>query len=150
MGPGSDRAHFGPGSIRYLVHADAGWLALGREWLDAENAKAHLLFSRDGRTWSEVKTAPDRLDGLSSDGRRFVSIAAKFDDEPGPLDVLVSDDASEWSTAHVADLEKYEGAIAIAGTTSGFAIGGQRFEVTDESSHPIGWTSNRRHILGNI
>jgi hypothetical protein len=138
---GTSGLDFGPGWIRDLVHGDAGWLALGIERLDPENQASHFMFSPDGRAWTELESVPDRQRSLASDGRRFVSVGAMFDDDPRLVDVLVSDDARHWSTVHVGELEKWEGASVIAGSASGFAIGGQRFESADESSHPVGWAS---------
>jgi len=132
---------FGAGSVRALVHADAGWIAQGIEWLDAETARSHLLFSSDLRDWTELDGPPGGVGGLASDGRRFMGVAANLSDGPGVVDVLGSEDGLTWSRVHVAEVAKWEGADVIAGTPAGFAIAGQRFEPTDESSHPIGWAS---------
>ena len=138
---GATGLDFGAGAVRALVHADAGWLAQGIEWLDAETARSHLLFSSELRAWTELDGPPDGVGGLASDGRRFMGMAAKLSDGPGMVDVLVSEDGRTWSRVHVAEVAKWEGADVIAGTPAGFAIAGQRFEPTDESSHPIGWAS---------
>jgi hypothetical protein len=138
---GTSGLDFGPGSIRAMVRGDTAWLALGREWLDAESATSHLLASPDGRAWTELLGPTGGLGGLAGDGRRFVSVVPRYGPEPGPLDVNASDDGRHWSTTRVAELARWESSGPIAATASGFAIAGQRFEPSDESSHPIGWTS---------
>ncbi len=143
---GTTGLDFGAGATDDLVHGDAGWLALGREWLDPESATQHVLFSSDGRTWIEIDGPPGGLDGLVSDGRQFTSIAPFAQDAPlggmpHPLEALVSDDGRHWVRVGVGGLARGEGASALAATGSAFAIGGRRFEPKDESSHPIGWAS---------
>jgi hypothetical protein len=135
---GTSGLDFGPGWISDITRAASGWLVLGEQRLDAENARAHLLFSVDGRVWTELVGQAGQP---ASDGRRFAMLDDCCSQDPRTLRVRLSDDGRHWSTVQGGDLAKWEGAEAIVANATGFAIGGQRFEPTDESSHPIGWAS---------
>jgi hypothetical protein len=133
---------FGPGWIRSVAHGTAGWLAVGVEVIDPEHHRSHLLFSSDLREWMERPWPRDTGSEVVSDGSRFVTREGRVTENcPTPLVVQYSDDATTWTTADVAILPEWHGASSIGGTDGGFALGGQRFEPSDESSNPLAWWS---------
>ena len=138
---------FGAGQVLDLGHAESGWMALALQRIDAENAVPRLFRSTDLRAWAEVPM-PDGATamGLATDGQRWLLAGAGFSGASSGSDlftftVFVSEDGRSWTMHPVADLPWFESAAAIAGSAQGFAIGGQRFDPSDESSHPIGWWS---------
>lgn len=138
---GVDGLRFGPGQVQALVHADAGWLADGVERVDAENQRSHVLLSNDRITWTELGGPEIHVD-FASDGHRIVAPIFNVSyPAPSPNQVVWSDDATTWTEVTVGMLEQHEGGGPIGATPRGFALGGQRFKVEDESSHAIGWWS---------
>jgi hypothetical protein len=138
---GVDGLAFGPGHVQALVHSDVGWLADGVEVADPETQRRHVLQSPDRITWTEVG-GPVTDRGFASDGHRIVAPGIGLSDTfPFAHTVAWSDDARSWTGATVAMLGQFESGDVIGATPRGFALGGQRFKVGDESSHPIGWWS---------
>jgi hypothetical protein len=137
-----DGLDFGPGSVQSLTRMGDRWLMIGLERIDPENHQNHALTSSDRIHWVESGVQQPVWLWAASNGRRTVRLTESTAETiPSTLGVAWTNDLSSWTPAQVARLGPWESAVAIAATPSGFAIGGQRFVVDDESSHAIGWWS---------
>ncbi len=136
---------YGPSEMESATVSDAGWLAVVTEIIDAEHRRSHLVASADLRRWRELAW-PDGVqdEAIGSDGGAWGMLGTTFSPDltgPFPLEVFRSSDGETWTSNLVATLPKYDSAGAIVATDETWAIGGQRFDPSDESSNPIAWWS---------
>jgi hypothetical protein len=144
---GVEGLDFGPGRVDVISHAQGGWLALARRWINAEAQDGFMLRSADGVVWTREPYPDAGSDvGLVSDGERWLMVTHSLPDDQTPsVDALTSVDGVSWTRHAVADLplggvaRLSGGATDVTWSPRGFVIVGVRNE--GEYPHPLAWWS---------
>lgn len=135
---------FGPGRVKAISHAVAGWLALASRWVDAESQDGFMLRSTDGAVWTRQPypsgSGPYDVAGLVSDGARWLMATEGYEQgKPASLEALTSKDGLTW-TSHIVEVLPQPGsADAVTFGPAGFVIVGQILD--GEYPHPRAWVS---------
>jgi hypothetical protein len=135
---------FGPGRVRVISRAEAGWLALATRWVDAETGDGFVLRSTDGVAWRRMPypegSGPYDVAGLVSDGTNWLLATQGYEQgQPASIEALTSNDGVTWTTNVVDVLPKPGNAGAVTFGPRGFVIVGQILD--GEYPHPVAWSS---------